>query len=130
MPAKKRGKSPPKPKAEIKKNHYAITVERRWFAIRKGLKAGPLFSDEVRALKDLKTRHSAPYGTSIIASAWFVLEGGVPCIHEVIEGQRKYPVGFAGYQSEEEAKRVAKSYYETYAKNPNEYTVTKSLELS
>lgn len=130
MPAKKRGKSPPKPKAEIKKNHYAITVERRWFAAYNGRKTGPLFLDEGRLHEAIKTLSSANVGPLKPMSAWFVLEGGVPCIHEVIDGQRKYPVGFAGYQTEEEAKRVAKSYYETYAKNPQEYTVTKSLELS
>lgn len=129
MPAKKKAKAPAKKKAEFRKNHYAITVERRWFAAYNGRKTGPLFLSEAKAVEAIKTLSNANVEALTVMSAWFVLEGGIPCIHEVVDGQRKYPVGFAGYQDENEAKRVAKSYYETYAKNPQEYTVTKSLEL-
>jgi hypothetical protein len=120
---------PAKKKTKIKKNHYAITVEKRWFCAYKGRKTGPLFLSEAKAAEAIKTLSNANVEALTVMSAWFVLEGGVPCIHEVIDGHVRYPVGFAGYQSEDEAKRVAKSYYETYAKNPHEYTVTKSLEI-
>lgn len=120
---------PAKKKIETRKNHYVITVGKRWFCAHKGRKTGPLFLSEDKAEEALKTLSSANMEELTVMSAWFVLEGGIPCIHEVINGHVQYPVGFAGYQSEDEAKRVAKSYYETYAKNPQEYTVTKSLEI-
>lgn len=112
-------------KHKYRKNHYVITVGELWFWRRNGLRFSPLLPSQEKALDYYKDKPEK----SDLHSAWFVLEGGVPLVHDYADRRFEYRVGFDGYSTREAAVEKAQEYYALYARDPEAWGTTKELKL-